>query len=158
MGNSCSHKFSVVKDIRDVSANNWFYTEQMGRANCTECPKKDIVVFRTISKITKRESEWKFFDPRDCTHPTWDIQTDACRIGKEQTITGSFIRLFTGPALDGIQYHSYLIAEAKCKRCGYKWEMISDYKEEWASQELKKIPIGKWRDAKENVHISANQK
>ena len=128
MGNGCPHRFADVTDVRDVDAG-WFSREQMARGDCIDCPSKNISVIRSVSKITGGESAWRPFVASDCTHPTWDLQADTIHEGREETLLGGIARLFTGPALDGIHYHRFLIANAKCRRCGAIWNMRSEYVE-----------------------------
>jgi hypothetical protein len=157
MGQGCSHRFIDVKDVIDTDTSGYFYKEQMGRGDCIDCPEKNISVIRSVSKIAGTASTWRPFDPSGCTHPTWDIHSDTIRVAKEQTFLGTFARLFTGPGLDGIQYHRYLIADAQCKRCGKTWDMRSDFTETWVEQKLVNIPTA-WKDVSKTAHMSEREK
>lgn len=157
MGNACEHRFVAVRDRRTTQDGLFFFGEEMGVADCADCPEKNLTVFRSTSLLPGSRSRWRVFDARDCTHPTWDLQDDV-RIAYEETVVGSVLRLLTGPALDGIQYHRYVLATAKCKRCGATWDMRNEFNEVWIDQQKVPRPTGVWQDVSTTAHLSERQR
>lgn len=72
-----------------------------------------------------RFGEWIIHDPRYCRHPYFRVDAknpipmDEATIRYETSVGGSLLRLFMGPAVDGVQNTRRRAETATCVQCGY---------------------------------------
>jgi hypothetical protein len=120
--NNCKN-LEVVKEYKDYNAS--LYRYKTAYVRCLDCGRERRAT-KWIGKITGRESgAWKFVE--NCSHPQYSV--DNIEDAREHTLTGGVLRLFTGPALDGIQYHNFEKGVAECDLCGFHWNVRRDYNE-----------------------------
>lgn len=55
------------------------------------------------------------------------MDENSIAILKEPTFVGGILRLFMGPALDGIQYRAYQGAEAYCAKCNKNFKVMRNF-------------------------------
>ena len=86
---------------------------------------------------------WKVVDPKTCDHRSYHVKDQV--VAKEQTLGGSFARLFMGPAMDGIQYHSFLKGTAECYKCMLTWPVRAEFKTVWKNKEKVRELTSDWK-------------
>lgn len=133
MGADCSHdKFEVVEEFGN-------YTEKLlwnfcsATIECKDCGKKSPAVQYT-GRMTGYTGKWHLQNKKTCKHQKYFINGDYT-IEKEQTLGGSIVRLFTGPSLDGIQYHSFLITNGQCAYCQKEMKFRCEFKHVWKNKQ-----------------------
>jgi len=117
MGATCNHERTTKADETLVHKGILFTTYAINY-QCKDCPKK-IKHEELRRNLTGIKYSMKEIEPKTCKHLHYTIDDSTREICKEQTLEGSILPLFMGPAMDGIQYQEYFFAHAKCDLCDF---------------------------------------
>ncbi len=138
MGASCSHSRALVNQLDQDKSPGIILTEEYGMSHCPDCGKYQRVS-RKVGSVTGLEwTSWKPVDSKTCKHDFDAPET--YEIGRETSATGTLLR-FLGPSLDGIQYHSFMIATAHCKRCGIDFKVRAEYRDEYRDEGKRSVQV-----------------
>jgi hypothetical protein len=138
MGNNCNHEYTNFHNQRN-GGTSLLYKEEFAEADCVHCPAKNMLLVRSVGKITGIQHPWKRFDPDTCTHENWAVQEDTIHMTGGNSIPDSlvFFAIILG---DGRQ----LSATGQCTRCLETFKIKSGFKEVWQNHERINVPTG-WK-------------
>lgn len=142
-GATCKHERTEVVKEDDKWTSNLLWETRIITIKCLDCPetfKKE----ETRGRLTGWRYSVAEVDPRSCNHCNYEVDESTCEKHGESTLGGSFLRLFMGPGMDGIQYHYFLLAHAKCRRCDFKFYVRSEFEKKWQNQERVDVRTTKW--------------
>jgi hypothetical protein len=127
MGNSgCNHD-KAVYNVVDTIAGVLSSTEIAIR-DCPDCGTKRRCK-RRIGGLTGWPSAWEWTTyPGRCKHSFYKVDESTCEVRQKTDFGGSLLRLFAGPAVDGIQHSYFQAAIATCRECEFKFWVESNYK------------------------------
>lgn len=142
-GATCKHERTEVVKEDDKWTSKLLWETRIITVKCLDCPatfKKE----ETRGRLSGYCYSVKEVDRSQCDHCKYDIDESTCEKQSETTLGGSFLRLFMGPGMDGIQYHHFLLARAKCRRCDFKFYVRSEFEKQWQNQERVDVRTTKW--------------
>ena len=88
-----------------------------------------------------------------CGHKKYDVDENTIKQFAEKSLSGSVLRLFMGPQLDGIQYDHYLGATANCRKCDQKLKVRTSYKTVGQKEVLERYDWEKMEGYYSHSHI-----
>jgi len=144
MGATCNHERTEKAGDEKLVHKGIFFSTFATSYKCMDCPQ-------TIQREELRGNifGWKYsiknIDPKTCKHTYYTIDEETQEVFKEQTLDGTFLRLFMGPAMDGIQYNEFLFAHAKCNSCGFLFCVRAEFKKVWDNQTQVNKRTTKWK-------------
>lgn len=149
-GINCKHERTEVIEVNATYTKNLLWKHEIVTERCLDCP----ATFRR-DRCKGRLTNWTYNDQtvtvKECSHDKYDVNEATTSVERESTLGGSVMRLFMGPAMDGIQYHRYLAAEATCKRCGFHFYVRAEYDKAWENQQQVEKRTTNWKPIKHEV-------
>lgn len=146
MGVSCSHENKEWVEKISEHTTNYLWRVEIWNVKCKDCLKE----FRTekkIGRITGVEYSSAEVDKQSCKHTEFEVDQTTKEVCHEKTTIGIGLRFLMGAAMDGIQYRSFYVAIAQCKRCSAKFKVRAGFEKNGEIVE----EIGIWTPLLKNV-------
>lgn len=132
-GASCKHEHlrQETINIRHTYNVQSLWTQEIYTIQCDDCEGR-LRKERLMGNETHLNWKDKIIDTTNCEHSHYTVDEKNIEIAREQTFGGtlSMLRLFIA-GMDGIQYHNYYLAEAKCDHCDHKFYVRAEYSKIW---------------------------
>lgn len=126
MGQTCCSQYSEIKEEL-YTLGTGIFKKQICNIICKRCGTEHRAERRIGTFTQIPYSGWSLISKNSCEHEYYEVQENTIEKRQESTLGGTFLRLFMGPNADGIQYHTYAVAYAKCKRCQFQFVVRSEF-------------------------------